>query len=120
MIQQTQILAELDFAGLLEFLNYGAAGVLALAFVVILLLFWKKDKQMDESFEMLKERDEKLNEEAGRLDSMIEVVKQNTEAMTSVRMAVDHNTTAMTRLNTDLDKRLEALDRDMREIRQKL
>lgn len=120
MISQQQILAELDFGELLEFLNYGAAGVMALAFVVILLLFWKKDKQVDELFDSLKERDDKLDEEGGILDSMIEVVKQNTEAMTSVRMAVDHNTEAMTRLNTDLDKRLEDLDRDMREIRRKL
>lgn len=120
MIAQQQILAELDFGGLLEFLNYGAAGVMALAFVVVLFLFWKKDKQVDELFDALKERDDKLEDDSARLDSMIEVVKQNTEAMTSVRMAVDHNTEAMTRLNADLDKKLEDLDRDMREMRAKL
>ena len=120
MILQQQMLAELDFGSLLEFLNYGAAGVMALAFVVILILFWKKDGQVDKMFDMLKERGDGLEEESGRLDSMIEVVTQNTEAMTSVRMAVDHNTEAMTRLNTDLDKKLDDLDRDMREIRQKL
>ncbi len=120
MTSQQHMLADLDFSSLLDFLNYGAAGVMALAFVVVLFLFWKKDKQVDELFSALKERDDRLEDDGGRLDSMIEVVKQNTEAMTSVRMAVDHNTEAMTRLNTDLDKKLEDLDRDMREIRQKL
>jgi len=62
----------MQFGDLLEFLNYGAAGVMALAFVVVLFLFWKKDKQVDELFDALKERDEKLEDDGGRLDSMIE------------------------------------------------
>ena len=120
IITQQQILAQMQFGDLLEFLNYGAAGVMALAFVVVLFLFWKKDNQVDKLFDALRERDDRLEDDGERLDSMIEVVKQNTEAMTSVRMAVDHNTEAMTRLNTDLDKKLEDLDRDIRELRQKL
>jgi len=113
-------LAEFDFEGLLEFLNYGAAGVLALAFVAVLFLFWKKDKQTTETLDMLKERDENLDDEGERLDKMIEVVQQNTEAMTSVRMAVEQNTQVIQRLDLDFSKKLEDLSRDMREIREKL
>lgn len=113
-------LAEFDFEGLLEFLNYGAAGVLALAFVVVLLLFWKKDKQTTELIEMLKESEGEGVDEGERLDKMIEVVQQNTEAMTSVRMAVEQNTQVIQRLDLDFTKKLEDLSRGQREIREKM
>jgi len=110
-------LAEISFGDLLEFLNYGAAGVLALAFIAMLILFWKKDKQTTEAMDMLKERDMVIGDENDRLEKMIEVVRQNTEAMTSVRMAVEQNTQVIQRLDLDFSKRLDDMSRDIREMR---
>lgn len=127
-MQPTQILAGVEFGiDVLEILNYGAVGILALGFLTLLYLFWRKDRDSSETIRLLREvqdaflsqkshSDDVFRSEEDKLDKMIEVVQQNTEAMTSIRMAVEQNTQAIQRLDTDVSRRLDDQSRDLRAI----
>lgn len=92
-------LAQVDLEFLQGFLNYGAVGVLAICFVVLLVLFWRKDDRGAEMLQMLKDsRDgEAGNEEL--VHKMIEVIQENSEATVAMREHMERVSEAIRRLD---------------------
>jgi len=132
-------LAELDLEFLRGFLNYGAVGVMAIAFVVLLVLFWKKDDRAAEMFQLLKDgrQNEASDEELVR--KMIEVIQENSEATVAMRehmervsdairrledsivgrAASERHESAIRRLERDFGGRFAALAQEIRNLRGK-
>jgi hypothetical protein len=133
-------LAEFDLEFLRGFLNYGAVGVLAIAFVVLLVLFWKKDERAAEMFQLLKDghQDEAGNKELA--SRMIEVIRENSEATVAMRehmervsddirrleggiighAAAEQHENTIRRLERDFGGRIAALVEEIRSLREKL
>ena len=132
-------LAEFDLEFLRGFLNYGAVGVMAIAFVVLLVLFWKKDDRAAEMFQLLKDgrQNEASDEEFVR--KMIEVIQENSEATVAMRehmervsdairrledsivgrAASERHESAIRRLERDFGGRFAALAQEIRNLREK-
>lgn len=133
-------LAEFDLEFLRGFLNYGAVGVMAIAFVVLLVLFWKKDERAAEMFQLLKDgrQDEAGSKELAR--KMIEVIQENSEATVAMRehmervsdairrledsitgrAAAERHESAVRRLERDFGGRIAALVAEIKSLREKL
>jgi len=99
--------------GFLEFLNYGAAGVLALAFLLMVFLLWKRGEKTDKAINGLVDKGETV-------DALLDVVRSNTAAMTCVKKAVEENSRIVERFDTDVSKKLDELGRDIRELRERV
>lgn len=102
-----------EISGFLEFLNYGAAGVLSLSFLLLLWMLWKRGEKDSKAIDALADRNEDK-------ESLMSVVKCNTEAMTSIKCAVEENCRVIEKLNGDMHNRSTELSRDIRELRERM
>lgn len=85
-----------------EFLQYGALGVLALGFIVILILFWRTDKRAQIYADNLKDA-------ASDRSILIRVVEKNTEASTALAKQIENMSRCQDKYNKvieDLSSRL--------------
>lgn len=103
---------------------YGAIGILASAFFLMVILYWKKDRRTDGTVDLLRqvvvaniEAVDEIKNGDKRLEQMLECVQQNSEAMTGVKMAVEQNSQILQRLNIDYNAQSEALAEAVKAIK---
>lgn len=103
---------------------YSVMGILASAFFLMVILYWKKDRKTDNTVGLLRqvvvaniEAVDEIKNGDKRLEQMLECVQQNSEAMTGVKMAVEQNSQILQRLNIDYNAQSEALAEAVKAIR---
>ena len=103
---------------------YSAVGILASAFFLMVILYWKKDRKTDNTVDLLRqvvvaniEAVDEIKNGDKRLEQMLECVQQNSKAMTGVKMAVEQNSQILQRLNIDYNAQSEALAEAVKAIR---
>ena len=103
---------------------YSAVGILASAFFLMVILYWKKDRKTDNTVDLLRqvvvaniEAVDEIKNGDKRLEQMLECVQQNSKAMTGVKMAVEQNSQILQRLNIDYVAQSEALAEAVKAIR---
>ena len=103
---------------------YSAVGILASAFFLMVILYWKKDHKTDNTVDLLRqvvvaniEAVDEIKNGDKRLEQMLECVQQNSKAMTGVKMAVEQNSQILQRLNIDYNAQSEALAEAVKAIR---
>lgn len=78
-----------------ELLNYGPTGILALAMVSTIGLFWRSHRMLSSSVGHTKDALKLAEAKDERIQILVDVVKENSEAVTSLKDSVHSNSEAL-------------------------